>query len=112
MNRYLAASLVVLSGCAATTLQGTGGCERVRDPLAPAGFTVYSCPHPFIVPALEFSSSSPSGYGSNGGVSTTKLAKGVTNCVDQTIKFWDRYVEILPHEYSHAARCSSGGGKD
>ena len=104
MNRYLAASLVVLSGCASLP-QRTDGCTRVQDPRAPAGFTVYSCPHPFMVAVLDWG-------GSPSGVTTTKMASGITNCADRVIAFYEVYPEVLAHEYRHAARCSSGGGKD
>ena len=86
----------LLSGCTTTKADS---CYQFVDPAAPPGFTLYACPHPFPVPDLELA---PGSF---------RWAYGVTNCRDHTIFIWDRFSEVLAHEYRHARLCDAGGGQ-
>jgi hypothetical protein len=96
MNRILLiAALVVGTTSSAFDLSKFAGCRKLTSwSDVPAGFTVYSCPHPFI-------------KASSDGKSTTRTVNGLTNCVDKTILFYEVYPEVLEHEFRHASRCGT-----
>jgi hypothetical protein len=92
---------VLLTGCATTTGAYSDGCERIFDPAAPAGFTVYSCPHAF--PKLVGVSTQEEHPGARlGGV---QEFEGLTDCANRTVYVHDTYMEVLAHEYTHARAC-------
>ena len=106
MNRNnLVAALAVLTtlsaGCATTNLRYTDACTLINDPEAPAGFTVYSCPHRFPKPVGASTKDEHRGA-REGGI---EEFAGLTDCANKTVYYYETYPEIRFHEYNHDRVC-------
>ncbi len=96
LGAYLAFSC--LTGCATTRSEG---CTTLNDPQAPAGWTVYSCPHAF--PKLVGASTVDEHPATH--TATVVEVQGLTDCEAKAVYVHDTYTEVLAHEYRHAMVC-------
>ncbi len=92
--------LLFLVGCATPTRYDA--CTQVNAGKRFDGYTVYSCPHPFLTMGYQDrgyaadSKTTGYGYGAN-------WKRGITDKSTHEVFFWDRFPESLDHEAQHVA---------
>ncbi len=98
--RPLFAFIVLLAaGCATPTRYDA--CSRVAADRRFEGYTVYSCPHPFLTMGEQdrgYAADARTGTGYGYGA---RYARGLTDWSTREVFVWDRYPEALDHEALH-----------
>ncbi len=99
MKRCLVALFLFAAACG--TPSRYDACTRVNASPRFTGYTVYSCPHPFLTMGEQdrgYTADARTGTGYGYGA---RYARAITDWSTREVLYWDRFPEALDHEALH-----------